>query len=230
MRWISSVLVLSPRCGRSCIRVRSRRWSLIPISAASSRIMASRSGRVVSSPAEAHDGYGARPPCGRLGCLPFRDVQISRRSRLRRVVTKPTPAGCVAGRLRARAAEAPETWASRRTATGRSARDVKTRTGPGAGSTVSAVTCFPPSACPRETPAAGSHARGEQLAPASSCSMSDRDGVWSWPTVYFVAAGWIVWCGAGWSSDRSSLSAGAFSRRERARNGIASAEIPAPNR
>ena len=58
-------------------------------------------GRLVSSPTEAHDGYGARPPCGRLGCLPFRDVQVSRRSRLRCVVTKRSPARCVTDRLRA---------------------------------------------------------------------------------------------------------------------------------
>ena len=133
----------------------------IPIAASSSQIMASHSGRLVSSPAEAHDGYGARPPCGRLGCLPFRDVQISRRSRLRRVVTKPTPAGCVTGRLRA----LPRMRRRLGRVGGRRPGDLRGTSRLGLGRwrvrLVSAVTCFPPSAGPRATPAAGSHARGE---------------------------------------------------------------------
>ena len=133
-------------------------------------------GRLVSSPTEAHDGYGARPPCGRLGCLPFRDVQVSRRSRLRCVVTKRSPARCVTDRLRA---------------------------------------CHE---C-----AHGGRGESKDGDPAT-CEGRQ------WPTA--ISSRSAGSCGArvGCSSDRSSLSAGAFSRRERARNGIASAEIPAPNR
>ena len=133
-------------------------------------------GRLVSSPTEAHDGYGARPPCGRLGCLPFRDVQVSRRSR--------PPLRC-------------DNAVSSRVRDGSATR-----------------------ACRGCAKAAGESKDGDP----ATCEGRQ------WPTA--ISSRSAGSCGArvGCSSDRSSLSAGAFSRRERARNGIASAEIPAPNR